>query len=374
MASRMPPCEDGEVTVWRCGRRAAAAEFVQRVHCVVKCGRHMTNIRGANRRQNIFVHRSVGTVGIVGCRAPRSRGRLRRLLPLLVLGLIWSLVQVSRCRGADPPIQVGFSSTTLSEVDLNDAVVAIKVWFEQILKTEGLDYAFETTVYRDFADLSAAVRQRKVDVLTVSTIEAVKLAADGEFENPLSSEIGGRLECPMLLLVHKEAGITGLDGLRGKKLIIDTRQTGELPKVWLEVELARKQLPAAQAFFESVRTVNEKPSQAVLPVFFRQADACIVRQESFDSMHELNPQIGKTLVAIAKSEPMIRGLTLFRKGFSPERQSKIIPSAQRLPNSVKGRQTLMLFKVDNIKTIPMQKLDPIRRLYEEFLKTKSPAR
>ncbi|HNV68812.1 MAG TPA: PhnD/SsuA/transferrin family substrate-binding protein [Candidatus Ozemobacteraceae bacterium] len=283
--------------------------------------------------------------------------------------LLWfslSLSCVQAGDGESTPIQVGFSSTTLSSVDVNDAVVALKVWFEQILSAEGLNWKFETTVYQDPRELDAVVREGRVDVLTVSTMEYLRLASGGALIRPLTSEASGMMQDMQYLLVHVQSPIQSLEQLKGKKIIIDARHAGETPMMWLEVELAKRNLPRAEKFFSSVKRVKEKPSLAILPVFFQQADACLVRQQGLDTVAELNPQVGKNVRILMKSEPFLRGVTGFYKDFAATRIEKIVSSSQKLDKSSKGLQVLTLFKVDNILPMPDGALDSSARLKADY--------
>ncbi len=286
---------------------------------------------------------------------------------------VWLLLWFSLCAplvhagdGETSPIQVGFSQTTLSSVDVNDAVVALKVWFDQILSADGLNWKFETIVYQDPLELEAAVRDGKVDVLTVSTMEYLRLASGGALVRPLTSEAGGLMQDMQYLLVHVDSPIKSIEELKGKKLIIDARHAGETPMMWLEVELAKRNLPQADKFFGSVKRVKEKPSLAILPVFFQQADACIVRQQGLDTVAELNPQVGKNVRILMKSEPYLRGVTGFLKNFPDDKREKVVSSSQKLDKSSKGRQVLTLFKVDNILPMPDGALDSSARLKADY--------
>ena len=46
---------------------------------------------------------------------------------------------------------------------------------------------------------------------------------------------------------------------------------------------------------------NKKLTKVVLPVFFRQNDACVVTRRGFKTMSELNPQVGQQLRVLASS-------------------------------------------------------------------------
>lgn len=267
---------------------------------------------------------------------------------------------------ADAPVQAGFSATTLSAVDIQDAQVALKVWFEQILTAEGLDYHFENPVFRTAEELDHVVKSDGFDVLTLSAVEFIRLSQYGKFEYPLASEISGKLLDRLVLLVHNDSKVSNLADLKGKKLLIDIRLAGENPEMWLEVELAKAGLPPGRAHFQVIKKVKEKPSQAILPVFFKQTDVCIVREESYEAVVEMNPQVKKFTRVLMTSQPLIRGVTVFRKGFDPTKRDNVIKSSKKLHLNPKGKQVLTLFKVDNIIELKTEDLASIQALYRQY--------
>ena len=63
-----------------------------------------------------------------------------------------------------------------------------------------------------------------------------------------------------------------------------------------------------------------KPSQAILPVFFKQAEAALVTRATFDTAVELNPQLGAALRTLSRSPQLIPAVAAVRPAWavSPE--------------------------------------------------------
>ncbi|HNV71758.1 MAG TPA: PhnD/SsuA/transferrin family substrate-binding protein, partial [Candidatus Ozemobacteraceae bacterium] len=248
-------------------------------------------------------------------------------------------------------VKCGFSSTTLSNIDARDAEVALRVWLEQILKNEGVTWEFTTRVYDTTAELYDAYNEGNIDVAAVSTMEYLHLAEKKQLEGEFTTEISEKSMETMQMLVRGDSGYQKLEQLQGKRLIIDTRLAGENPVLWLCLELKKRGLPKADAFFRNV-TVVKDPSKSALPVFFKTADACIIREQGLQTLAELNPQIGKQLAPILTSPPYIRGVIAFRRGFDPDKRETLRRSALKLHQSARGQQVLTLFKADRV--IPLK--------------------
>jgi phosphonate transport system substrate-binding protein len=88
----------------------------------------------------------------------------------------------------------------------------------------------------------------------------------------------------------------------------------------------------------------------VLPVFFGVKPACIVDRLAFETMMEMNPQVGSQLVKVVVSEPYLDSITFMtRHGYVSERARRdLINALAELHQEPAGRQILTLFKVDQL--------------------------
>jgi phosphonate transport system substrate-binding protein len=153
--------------------------------------------------------------------------------------------------------------------------------------------------------------------------------------------------------------------LRGKKLLVqDSAGTASNSFLWLDTLLLRQKLPIVARFFHTVKRVD-KSSQAVLPVFFRQTDACLVPRWAFDTMVELNPQVGNDLKIFIVSPMLARGAFFMRKNLPPQKRV-LVDVALKLQNSTRIRQFMTLFHSENLVAYQPSYLEPTLALYEEF--------
>jgi len=111
--------------------------------------------------------------------------------------------------------------------------------------------------------------------------------------------------------------------------------------------LLQHQLGLAAQFWGRT-TEATKLLRVILPVFFRQADACLVTLKGFETMSELNPQIGRQLRILAKSEAVVPSLFCFRGDYLSPNREKILQEVSRLNQTPAGLQTLTLFQTEQL--------------------------
>ena len=113
------------------------------------------------------------------------------------------------------------------------------------------------------------------------------------------------------MVVPRDSKIEKIAELQGRHLNLYAHYRACLAQVWLDNLLVGERLPPTARFFNQI-TSTSKLAQVVLPVFFRQCDACLVTRSGFDIMCELNPQISKQLKIITNSPAVVAGVFCFR--------------------------------------------------------------
>ena len=114
----------------------------------------------------------------------------------------------------------------------------------------------------------------------------------------------------------------------------------------------------------------DKASQAILPVFFRQADACIVTRRAFEVSAELNPQIAQKLKPIITSPLFADSIVLFRKGYKSDNKKIFIDTALNIKKYPKGKQIMTLFQIGGFAPFKESYLDSVITLMRESGKLK----
>jgi phosphonate transport system substrate-binding protein len=237
-----------------------------------------------------------------------------------------------------PALRIAISENIAGEVNGNDLRAAMQAWAEAVAGQTGVRIEAELCTT---AQLVHRVRDHQVDAFSVNILEFTQVAAYADRE--LVADAG---EVPdgheYLMLVHQSSGIQGLADLRGRSLLWYRNTRTCLATIWLDTLLAAARLGAADAFFGRLES-NPKPSRVVLPVFFRQSDACVVTRQAFNIMCDLNPQLAKQLRVLAVSPKLVTSFMAFHKDSPPETKRRFLAAVTELHKTVAGRQALMLF-------------------------------
>ena len=249
---------------------------------------------------------------------------------------------------APTPLRIGYAVEALPEVDPQDARLALEVWAKQLSLTTQIANPTRAVDLSQHPGPAARLRRGEVDIASVSSVLYLRNRGSIGYDPALVAESGGTALEEFVLLVRRSSGIRTLAGLKGKRLSLQRGNTRtSLPRMWLEVRLAREKLPPPAGLFAQTREVA-RVSQVVLPVFFGQMDACLVSRRAFNTMAELNPQLGKELVEVARSPGLLLFVVLTRRGMDRTTRERFANAAPSLDKTPAGRQILTLFQVEHM--------------------------
>ncbi|MFT3782271.1 MAG: PhnD/SsuA/transferrin family substrate-binding protein [Nibricoccus sp.] len=309
-----------------------------------------------------------------------STGHYRLLSPytplrrsLATLNLLFSALAGAVSFGqnpAHPPkpnevLRLGFSSNVFSGLNESDARASVKALASTIAREHGIDADPDPLVTANLEESLQAVNDGLVDAIALPLDEYDILRKKSEFDRLLVATYGGDYRETYLLLVHKESSISHLADLKGKRMNCLTGARMTLARPWIDVELAKASLPTLDRF---VSTVSEIPkaAKAVLPVFFHQSDACLVTERAYRIVVELNPQIGRDLRILARSQPYLPSIFAFRSGCPSSLKDKSIKVFCRLHQTPYGQQTLLIFQSPQVEERPAADLTISLKLLEEY--------
>jgi ABC-type phosphate/phosphonate transport system substrate-binding protein len=271
------------------------------------------------------------------------------------------------------PLRIGYTMNLFMGVSAQDAKAATRVWSERMLTEQGTTrYRVDVAVYDDMQQLADAIDSGAVDVCTCTSRDWL------EWKDRLNAELWGQSTydeslMTYVVVVNGKSGHRTLDELRGQTLLIAPNDKGAIPETWLKLMLLRRGLPETESFFAAVKTV-EKPDRALLPVFFGQADVCLVRRDAFELLAELNPQIEQRLSVIAESPFYLPGVFIVRGDFDAMDREYLTRNLLTIHETVEGRQILALFRAATTVLARPEDLDEVGRLFVEYRRLRERAR
>jgi phosphonate transport system substrate-binding protein len=243
-----------------------------------------------------------------------------------------------------------------TDVNENDAKASVKVWGQTIAKERGIPTDPETRIFKDTSSILQALRGKSVDAIGITIIEYAALSKEVHFAPIFVTYTGGRTREQYLLLVHQDSQIARLADLRGRSLTFHENSRVRLAQPWLDTLLVKDGGKPSAEWLGKI-TQCPKLSKVVLPVFFHQSDACVVTRTGFETMCELNPQIGKQLKVIARSPEVVPAVFCFRADYAPSFKEDLFAGVRNLHQTVAGQQVLTIFQSEKIEDQPASCLD-----------------
>jgi len=263
------------------------------------------------------------------------------------------------------PIRMGITFKDLAVVDPADARIALEIWQRKLNDIIG-NYDLEPENYF-FEDMPSLINSMKTGKINAAAIPCVDYIISREKLTVVPILVPTRGEDILetnILLVHRHSELTDLSGLESRNLIIEKGERGRIALLWLDTLLLKRGLSESRNFLRSVRMVD-KVSQAVLPVFFRQADACIVTLDSWKTLCELNPQLKKQLHILEQSPGYLGAVFVIKKNLSLQNRERFVKAVFAAQAKTELKQILMLFRFSGMVKFKQSYLKTIEALVKE---------
>jgi hypothetical protein len=129
-----------------------------------------------------------------------------------------------------------------------------------------------------------------------------------------------------------------------------------LAPVWLGELLAANNLPRMDLFFSN-QLLRDNVAQVVLPVFFRRMDAACLARKHFETAVEMNPQLGRDLLALAISPKLVPITLSFQKNCKPADKELLIGAISRMSTLTAGQQIVALYQSRTLVLRPVSCMD-----------------
>jgi ABC-type nitrate/sulfonate/bicarbonate transport system substrate-binding protein len=301
-------------------------------------------------------------------------GKRFRLLPAVLALILLPSMQLAASgshAGAasveQPPVEIHFASiaNTVTGVNLEDARLAIEMITKKLSLAKYPYYRFSVDYYPDLASAAKALSNHRYHGITMTGLDYLSLRRSVDLK-PLV--VVSRLDQPVesfLLLSRRNETLKTIANKHQRELMVEQGGSGEMGRIWLDTLLWSRNLPESRVFFTVVRQA-EKPAGAVLPVFFRQADACVVAESAFTVLKELNPQIGRRLQVLRRSPGFVRVLMCATDMMDSKEAKIITDEAAGLDKSPEGQQLLTIIQMKHLFRFEPEYLNATTNLFHRY--------
>ncbi|MFN7994873.1 MAG: PhnD/SsuA/transferrin family substrate-binding protein [Bryobacteraceae bacterium] len=244
-------------------------------------------------------------------------------------------------------VRLAISEDVLRGVNKSDATAAIQIWAGEIGRATGLRLATDHTYILSSDRLIAGIRNGMIDLFCLTTQEYRRVTSYVDVSHIISDGGGGT---ELLLVVRSADQISNLAGLRGRKIVVLDDAYSGLAEQWLAVSMRREGLGSPSQVLGSL-TKRYKAAQVVLPVFFGQADACVVTRTALETMFELNPQLSRNLKILSASPKMLTAFLAVAKDFPAQQKQVLFDRILSARTQTAARQVLMLFHSSGFRVV-----------------------
>jgi ABC-type phosphate/phosphonate transport system substrate-binding protein len=194
-------------------------------------------------------------------------------------------------------VVVGFSSRVMGHANPVDLKAAMKAWLQALARERHLEVEARAEVFDSVNDMASALRQGKLDVVSLPADDFFSLEKQVPLAGMFTNQVRRKAGDQYVVLVRQDQAVKDLASLRGGSIVVLDQTHTLLAPLWLDTELLRKRLPAATRHFARV-THAANPSLALMPVFFKRADATLMTRAGFETACELNPQMASQLTVL----------------------------------------------------------------------------
>lgn len=250
-----------------------------------------------------------------------------------------------------------------SEVSEGDIRISMDYWVEQL--AHELNVINEKTeFFVDMHEMNESLKNNHLDMILAPPLS---IAKHMDLADLMDGYIGirpnGKL-FSLILLVKNDPAIKSLADLRGKRLIM--QENDELSEVFIDTQVRKINKGGYQHFFGSIG-YQKKNTRLILDLFFDKADAVLVYLPAYEVMAELNPQITSNTKFLL-TYPLRAKMYSFSRNF--KYKSTVLEVIKKFPGNAKGQQIMDLFKTEEVSEAKVSELEPIKALYNEYLRLK----
>lgn len=239
------------------------------------------------------------------------------------------------------------TSSSFHNAKSEDAHAIAQILANHIKNSRKLNYNFVVETPGTLNEIENSAGD-DFDCIILTTDEYISLQNKLPLDPLATNFTNGKVGYKYHLIVNKDNNISDISQLKNESIYILSRENQKAPFYWLDKLLSEKKLGSHKKFFKGVQ-IDYKPTNILLPVFFKKAKACIITDVALNLMLELNPSIKNSIKILSTSESFLLGVCcLNKKNKGTDTYTTLSEIILALDKDEYGKQLLHLFSAEKL--------------------------
>jgi hypothetical protein len=236
---------------------------------------------------------------------------------LLVIVYFTSLLSGQNQKPPEEYFTIGLLQASFGSVNARDAETSLRLYASKILdrmnKKMNRNIKLKTVIYSSFEGLKSAIINKKVDFITTSVDDYIRLDIADKFSPFFAGSMSEKSAPEFLLLYDANQDLRTILSKTNISLAVSTETQLSIGFIWGTVYLNETH----KIKFSNISTTDlKKESLAIYNVFFKKNDFCVVSRNAYETLIELNPQIKSKVKLLATSIPLISNSMFIHNDFN----------------------------------------------------------
>ena len=262
-------------------------------------------------------------------------------------------------------ISFAYLETGLKDLNDADRHVAVQLLAKELIRNS--ENEIKVFSLKSMAEMLDMIKVGKVNYVIINSY--LYLTGRQKLQPFLSDEIWGvqrdkEAKENYVLVVAQDFNYQNLNSLLGKSISIHKDYL--LQNFYLDYLVKKEAKLPIDKFFKRIKDTRTN-SQAVLDVFFKTSDSCLVPKYVVDLVAELNPAVLKGIRIVHYSGvEFIPALVLRMNNNSVDASNIIRNNLLTLSDNARGQEIMNLFSIKSIKPINANALQDMIKTYDEY--------
>jgi ABC-type phosphate/phosphonate transport system substrate-binding protein len=296
-------------------------------------------------------------------------GTGRRAIPItaatVTAVLLLAASSLLLAQGAGAILRFGLSVSAIVDMNPNDAMAATLLFARSVGRASGMFSDAQISLYADSEAVVKAVNTGTVDIVSLSGLEFLALEPQIKADPAFTYLTSGDVTVEYVLVTRE--GINSVTDLARRRVAVYSPSSSpSLGRACLDVTLLEAGMGDSSGALQEVKP-EKKKTQALMALFFGQVDAAVEPRSAVETAVEMNPQIGKKIRVIAKSAPLLPGVTCISRSMGQDVRRRYVERAATLHDTPAFRQSFLVMQITRVIAFEPRFLEATRQLNEKYL-------